>query len=69
MSHLPNPDDGVGYENEQNNKRLHKRRDGFFSLLKPGQDLKAVRENVSFNINHSEEACLLSAQRKKQMEY
>lgn len=40
VHYLPHTDDGIGDENEQNDKRLNKGSDSLFTLLKPGQDLK-----------------------------
>ena len=38
-AYLPDTDDGVGYENQQDDKRLHEGCNGLLSLFKPGQHL------------------------------
>ena len=40
ISHLPDTDDGVGDQDEQDDKRLHKRRDRVVVVLEEGQNLK-----------------------------
>jgi len=36
--HLPDADDGVGDEDEEDDEGLHEGRDGFLVVLKEGQD-------------------------------
>lgn len=38
-ANLPNPHDGVGNEDQEDDKGLHKGGDGLLTLLKPGQHL------------------------------
>ena len=40
ISHLPDTDDGVGDQDEQNDKRLHEGRDRIVIVLEKGQNLK-----------------------------
>lgn len=39
-TNLPNPHNGVGNEDQENDKRLHKGSDSFLTFLKPGQHLR-----------------------------
>lgn len=42
-ANLPNPHDGIGNENQEDDKGFNKRSDGLLTFLKPGQHLGSRR--------------------------
>ena len=54
ISHLPDTDDGVGDQDEQNDKRLHKRRDRVVVVLEEGQNLKSEEKRYERERQHQQ---------------